>query len=85
MKPKGGATAQSPNGSTRRGAITARSLKGTRSAAANPHIGVRAKTERLTAPRPSGDEIARTEAAAMQSHYRDMTARTGDAVMESHY
>lgn len=70
MKPKEKGTVLSPDGSTRRGAITAKNPSGKKTAAAmeSPRIGVTAKTE---------NQIA-------LNTYLNMTARTVDIIMLSH-
>lgn len=70
MKPKEKVTVLSPNGSTRRGVITAKNPSGIKTAAAmeSPCIGVTAKTENQMALKP----------------YPDMTTRTVDIVTLSH-
>lgn len=70
MKPGERVTVLSPNGSTRRGAITAKNRSEIKTAAAmaSPLIDGTAKTKSKIASRPYLDMTARTVATVMLNH-----------------
>lgn len=87
MKPRERVTVLSPNGSTRRGAITAKNPSEIKTAAAmaSPRIDGTAKTKSKMASKPYLDMTARTAATAMLSHYPEGTARTQDVTAQSSF